>query len=104
MTFNGHGSQVASTVAGNVLHQVPAINPVGDEAEFRFPMVSGVAPHANIVSYQVCFPGNADDGLVGMFPGAGDSGTGTCHYQWSSGNQLLGRWTCRRIHGTPLKR
>lgn len=66
--FNGHGSHVASTVAGNELRQVPAINPVGDEAEFSFPMVSGVAPHANIVSYQVCFPGQADDVLVGCFP------------------------------------
>lgn len=65
--FNGHGSHVASTVAGNVLHQVPAINPVGDEAEFRFPTVSGVAPHANIVSYQVCLPGQADDAMVGCY-------------------------------------
>jgi subtilisin family serine protease len=65
--FNGHGSHVASTVAGNVLHQVTAINPVGDEAEFSFPMVSGVAPHANIVSYQVCLPGQADDAMVGCY-------------------------------------
>ena len=65
--FNGHGSHVASTVAGNELRQVPAINPVGDEAEFRFPMVSGVAPHANIVSYQVCLPGQADDAMVGCY-------------------------------------
>lgn len=66
--FNGHGSHVAATVAGNTLHEVPALNPIGDEAEFRFPMVSGVAPHANIVSYQVCLPGQADDIMVGCYP------------------------------------
>lgn len=51
---NGHGSHVASTTAGNFVHDVPVFNAVGELAEFRFGQISGVAPHANIVSYQVC--------------------------------------------------
>ncbi|GIU49151.1 S8 family serine peptidase [Shewanella sp. KT0246] len=51
---NGHGSHVASTTAGNIVKDVTVYNAVGDEAEFSFGQISGVAPHANIVSYQVC--------------------------------------------------
>lgn len=66
--FNGHGSHVAGTVAGNVLKNVPAYNAVGEESAFQFQQISGVAPHANIVSYQVCYPGNGDDYLAGCMP------------------------------------
>ncbi|WNC68925.1 S8 family serine peptidase [Thalassotalea nanhaiensis] len=59
--FNAHGSHVSSTVAGNILNDVPyylsVVDDIGSivqESEFQFPQVSGVAPHANIVSYQVC--------------------------------------------------
>ncbi|EDP99272.1 S8 family serine peptidase [Shewanella benthica] len=51
---NGHGSHTASTTAGNVVNNVPIYNAMGDVAEFTFGQISGVAPHANIVSYQVC--------------------------------------------------
>ena len=51
---NGHGSHVASTTAGNVVKNVPVFNAVGEEAEFSLGEISGVAPHANIISYQVC--------------------------------------------------
>ncbi|OBT04703.1 hypothetical protein A9267_17300 [Shewanella sp. UCD-FRSSP16_17] len=51
---NGHGSHVASTTAGNIVKDVTVYNAVGEEAEFSFGQISGVAPHANIVSYQVC--------------------------------------------------
>ncbi|WP_144211490.1 S8 family serine peptidase [Shewanella donghaensis] len=51
---NGHGSHVASTTAGNVVKDVPVFNAVGEEAEFTLGEISGVAPHANIISYQVC--------------------------------------------------
>ncbi|QQX80050.1 S8 family serine peptidase [Shewanella sp. KX20019] len=51
---NGHGSHTASTTAGNVVKNVPIYNVMGDEAEFTFGQISGVAPHANIISYQVC--------------------------------------------------
>ncbi|QBY03741.1 GlyGly-CTERM sorting domain-containing protein [Thalassotalea sp. HSM 43] len=59
--FNGHGSHVASTAAGNILNDVPHHMAVADdigtiraETDFSYQQVSGVAPHANIVSYQVC--------------------------------------------------
>ncbi|MCL1066722.1 S8 family serine peptidase [Shewanella olleyana] len=57
--YEGHGSHVASTVAGNILYDVDVVttelgggagNPIG----VTMPMISGVAPHANIISYQVC--------------------------------------------------
>lgn len=66
--FNGHGSHVASTAAGNVLKNVPAYNAVGEESAYQFAQISGMAPHANIVSYQVCYPGNGDDYLAGCLP------------------------------------
>lgn len=59
--FNAHGSHVASTAAGNILKDVPMylsivddIGAIVQESEFDFEQISGVAPHANIVSYQVC--------------------------------------------------
>lgn len=59
--YNAHGSHVASTAAGNVLTNVPFYLNVSDEqgsivkaSSFQFDSISGVAPHANIVSYQVC--------------------------------------------------
>ncbi|WP_428619116.1 S8 family serine peptidase [Shewanella sp.] len=63
--YQGHGSHVASTAAGNVLLDVDFVNPapgaVNDGSvvkEALFPRMSGVAPHANIISYQVCHPSN----------------------------------------------
>lgn len=46
---NGHGSHTASTVAGNVLSadvQAPTISITRD--------ISGVAPHANLITYKAC--------------------------------------------------
>ncbi|WP_337879474.1 S8 family serine peptidase [Rheinheimera sp.] len=60
---SGHGSHTASTAAGNVLknvdYVVPEISAASDGRvikEALFPEMSGVAPHANIISYQVCYP------------------------------------------------
>ncbi|WP_077285178.1 S8 family serine peptidase [Cognaticolwellia aestuarii] len=73
--YNGHGSHTASTVAGNVLKSVPLLSPSSQQtndgyttSDFSFPEISGVAPHANIISFQVCFPGDPGDTLVGCFP------------------------------------
>lgn len=44
---NGHGSHTASTAAGNVLFNM-MLNGA------TFPRISGVAPHANIIAYDVC--------------------------------------------------
>ncbi|WP_170308324.1 S8 family serine peptidase [Parashewanella tropica] len=52
--YDGHGSHTASTTAGNVVKNVPVYNVVGDKADYQFEQISGVAPRANIVSYQVC--------------------------------------------------
>jgi len=71
--YNGHGSHTASTVAGNILYNVPyqlAQVVSGDEqspneitgrnTDLVFPQVSGVAPHANIIAYQVCWAGGGN--------------------------------------------
>lgn len=60
--FHGHGSHVASTTAGNVVKNANYYLEVeeedgtiiSEESAFEFDAISGVAPHANIVSYQVC--------------------------------------------------
>ncbi|QSX30578.1 S8 family serine peptidase [Shewanella cyperi] len=70
--YQGHGSHTASTAAGNVLLDMDYISPEPGAAsdgvvikENLFPHMSGVAPHANIVSYQVCFPSNNVPGYQG---------------------------------------
>lgn len=69
--YNGHGSHTASTAGGNVVKNIPLYtysnedNGAGSSLkEDMFPELSGVAPHANIISYQVCWP-TTDDGLAG---------------------------------------
>lgn len=64
--YNGHGSHTASTAAGNVLLNqplsLPELKAQSDGEVFKadfFPRLSGVAPHANIIAYQVCHPANA---------------------------------------------
>ena len=60
--FHGHGSHVASTTAGNIVKDVNFYlevqedddNIIAEKSAFEFPAISGVAPHANLVSYQVC--------------------------------------------------
>jgi subtilisin family serine protease len=69
--YSGHGSHTASTAAGNIVlnvpymgpspgsgigHGVPTTNPGNPAGNFSFAQVSGVAPHANIIAYQVCYP------------------------------------------------
>lgn len=63
--YNGHGSHVASTAAGNQLYNVDyMVSGFGEDSDGQiikeglFPQISGVAPHANIVSYQVCHATN----------------------------------------------
>ena len=70
--YDGHGSHVASTAAGNVLKNVPVLLPEDGKLEgdgtptgFVFDQISGVAPHANIIAYQVCMPGNTGDTYAG---------------------------------------
>ncbi|WP_281213194.1 S8 family serine peptidase [Shewanella insulae] len=66
--YNGHGSHTSSTAAGNVLldvdHVVPLPGEVGDGVPtgLKFPRISGVAPRANVIMYQVCYPGDGSYG------------------------------------------
>ncbi len=69
--YQGHGSHTASIAAGNVLYDVPFKIPAidftheGIDTGYTIPQMSGIAPHANVISYQVCFPGNSGDKWVG---------------------------------------
>ena len=65
--YQGHGSHVASTAAGNVVKDVPfMLASYGENTdgnilkEGLFPEISGVAPHANIIAYQVCYPSSEE--------------------------------------------
>ncbi|WP_339771122.1 S8 family serine peptidase [uncultured Paraglaciecola sp.] len=75
--YSGHGSHTAGTFAGNILSNVPVLTPgAGEESHgipgsFEFAQISGVAPHANIIAYQICYPGRSDAGdTYGDCPGA----------------------------------
>ena len=70
--YNGHGSHTASTAAGNVLFDVPEVSVEFDANQsdgipsgFEFERISGVAPHANIIAYAVCQPGDLGDTYSG---------------------------------------
>ena len=71
--YGGHGSHTASTSGGNILKNVPLLDAETGELEgdgintsgFEFEQISGVAPHANIISYQICSPGDTGDTYSG---------------------------------------
>lgn len=67
--YGGHGTHVASTAIGNILLNVPeslpengAVESSGIETGFVYERISGVAPRANVISYQVCWGGRSDAG------------------------------------------
>ncbi|TRX52337.1 S8 family serine peptidase [Thalassomonas sp. M1454] len=57
---NGHGTHVASTAAGNIVYNIKTEGEIGGPIgevypqEFVYDRISGVAPHANIISFQTC--------------------------------------------------
>ncbi len=57
---DGHGSHTASTVAGNVVDNATVLAPT---AEYTAD-VTGVAPHANIIAYDVCIVGCPGSALL----------------------------------------
>lgn len=75
--YNGHGSHTAGTSGGNILMDVPLLDQeVGKEegdgintTGFEFGQISGVAPHANIVAYQICSPGNSSQSASDTYSG-----------------------------------
>ncbi|MFT7259857.1 MAG: subtilisin family serine protease [Glaciecola sp.] len=67
--YGGHGSHTAGTAIGNILLNLPEVLPelgandsAGVETGFVYDRISGVAPRANVIAYQVCFgsPSNTD--------------------------------------------
>lgn len=68
--YQGHGSHTAGTAAGNYVENVPLLSAsLGDgdgvEKGYTFASTSGVAPHANIISYQACeLAGCPEEALV----------------------------------------
>jgi len=74
--YNGHGSHVSSTAAGNTLYNVDLISTefgveesdgIVSASGFQFTEISGVAPRANLISYQVCAPGDSSDTHSGCY-------------------------------------
>lgn len=71
--LGGHGSHTASTAGGNIIKNAPLVTGESGVAEsdgvvnetFSFDQISGVAPHANIVAYQICRPGDSGDTYSG---------------------------------------
>ncbi|MFV0596879.1 S8 family serine peptidase [Shewanella sp.] len=71
LDYNNHGSHVAGTVAGNIIKDLIHSSPdsvaqsKGSETGLKLDQVSGMAPHANIIAYQVCWPGGSGDPYAG---------------------------------------
>ncbi|ABM00899.1 S8 family serine peptidase [Shewanella amazonensis] len=94
--YNGHGSHTASTAAGNVKKNVPFVVPEGAMGDgvptgYEFPQVSGVAPHANVVAFQVCYSadfvpyaGCASDAIVAAIEDAIDAGVDVINFSIGS--------------------
>jgi PKD repeat protein/subtilisin family serine protease len=80
---NGHGSHTAGTIAGNILQDVSMYAPTAD---YDFPFVSGVAPHANIIMYQVCVPSCPTTVTTAAVNQAVIDGVDIINYSISGGN------------------
>lgn len=59
---------MAGTAVGNILLDVPYLDGETGKLEgdgipsgVKFAQISGVAPHANVIAYQICAPGNQGD-------------------------------------------
>lgn len=69
--YHSHGSHVAGTSAGNIIYNQKYLlaealtQSNGFPTNLEFEQVSGMAPHANIISYQACFSGSDGDPYSG---------------------------------------
>lgn len=79
---NGHGSHTAGTAGGNFL-----LNPVlyAPTATYTFTAASGVAPHANIIAYQVCVPSCPTSSTTAAVNQAVADGVDVTNYSISGG-------------------
>lgn len=100
--YQGHGSHVAGTAAGNYVEDVPLLSPSsgngdGDPMGHTFESTSGVAPHANIISYQVCLlDGCPTEAVLSAYEQAIEDGVdiinfsigGAERFPWSDATEL----------------
>lgn len=98
---SGHGSHTASTAAGNVLKNVdylaPEASATGDGRVIKaglFPEISGVAPHANIISYQVCYPleGCPGEALISAIEDAVSDGVDAINFSIGNVSNTTSPW------------
>lgn len=78
---DGHGSHTASTAAGNHI-TVSLETPTGYTADFD---ISGVAPHANLISYDACTLGCPGAALLAAIDQAVADGVDIINYSISGG-------------------
>lgn len=78
---SGHGSHTASTAAGNVVQATVTAN-TGYQFQTE---ISGVAPHANIISYDVCIGGCFQSALIAAVDQAVADGVDVINYSISGG-------------------
>lgn len=78
---NGHGTHTASTSAGNVISATVTTN-TGFSYETT---ISGVAPHANIIAYDVCVDGCPGVSLLAAINQAVTDGVDVINYSISGG-------------------
>lgn len=98
---SGHGSHTASTAAGNVLRDVdyvvPELAAAGDGHVVKaglFPQLSGVAPHANLVTYQVCLPlqGCPTEAILAAIEDATADGVDAINFSIGNVTNLTSPW------------
>ncbi len=80
---DGHGSHTASTAAGNILFSIDLDAPT---TSFTFD-ISGVAPHANIIAYDVCESGCASSDSIAAIDQAVLDGVSVINYSIGGGGE-----------------
>ena len=85
---NGHGSHTASTAAGNTLTGPFAVT--GGGGTFDVAEISGVAPHANLITYDVCVGNCSGAAITGAINQAFLDGVDVINYSISGGNTPWG--------------
>jgi subtilisin family serine protease len=80
---NGHGSHTAGTAGGNFLQDPVLYAPT---ETYTFTTASGVAPHANIIVYQVCVPSCPTSSTTAAVNQAVIDGVDVTNYSISGGS------------------